>query len=696
MAGKAISSLSVILGATVKPFVSAFNGVKSVVGNFTSSIGGAAGTLLRLTGIGAAVGATFAAIKSAASGISLAAELEQTEVAFRTMLGSADQATAMMQQLQGFAAATPFEFPEIASSAKSLLAFGIGAGDIAKTLQMVGDVASGVGVPLNELAQIYGKAKTQGRLYAEDINQLTGRGIPIIKELAKQFGVSEAEVKKLVESGAVGFPQLQKAFESMTGSGGQFAGLMEAQSQTLAGLWSTLSDTIGMTLAGLTTTIVKAFNVKGAMSSLIAGIGRIGASLQTFVSTYAPLVVSFAARIWSAITSAASAIYSYVAPIVSSIAGVVAANWQSIVSTTLSYWTAAYNLVASLLGAAWSIVSAVWTGIAAVWQWGCSLIGYSTQETGSTTGNVVQGIVDWWQWAASTVAEALTLITFGINNARTIVEYFGTSAAYYVVQFANVVEWGFNAAVSYVVWFGQNFTSLIVDYFNVATTITTNGIGNVARIISNLPGLIAGTTSLADIWTPLTQGFVATASALPTIAARIPGELETALGAQSEAIGSSLVDGAIGALDDLDKQTASVTSSIASTTAGIGDTLAAAAPPEIKTPKLYTAGVSAAADAMGALSDKTKEAKASWEALAYGSAEAQQASAIAAMQTSLAASKPGTSAAAASASPLPKSATSAIAKSAEAKSTKDDTNYAKLIFEWLKANGIGPDLVEAA
>jgi len=46
----------------------------------------------------------------------------------------------------------------------------------------------------------------QGRLFGEDINQLTGRGIPVIQELAKQFGVSESEVKKLVEQGKVGFP----------------------------------------------------------------------------------------------------------------------------------------------------------------------------------------------------------------------------------------------------------------------------------------------------------------------------------------------------------------------------------------------------------------------------------------------------------------------------------------------------------
>ncbi|HEX8309941.1 MAG TPA: tape measure protein, partial [Chthoniobacteraceae bacterium] len=88
----------------------------------------------------------------------------------------------------------------------------------------------------------YGKAKVQGRLFAEDINQLTGRGIPIIGEFAKQFGVAESEVKKLVESGAIGFSNLEQAFKSLTGEGGKFFGMMEQQSGTLQGKVSTFND----------------------------------------------------------------------------------------------------------------------------------------------------------------------------------------------------------------------------------------------------------------------------------------------------------------------------------------------------------------------------------------------------------------------------------------------------------------------
>ncbi len=84
----------------------------------------------------------------------------------------------------------------------------------------------------------------QGRLFGEDINQLTGRGIPVISALASTMGVAESEVKKLVEAGKVGFPQLQTAFQSMTADGGQFNGLMEQLSGTTAGKFSTFVDNV--------------------------------------------------------------------------------------------------------------------------------------------------------------------------------------------------------------------------------------------------------------------------------------------------------------------------------------------------------------------------------------------------------------------------------------------------------------------
>jgi tape measure domain-containing protein len=171
-----------------------------------------------------------------------AGEQEQLGVAFTTMLGDAEKAKTLMGEIADFASATPFELTDIQKGSKALLAFGIEADNVIPSMKNLGDIASGVGINIDELAVIYGKARTAGTLYAEDVNQLTERGIPIIAQLAKQFGVAEGEIKKLVSEGKVGFGDLEEAFSSMSGEGGQFHNLMEAQSETLLGKWSNLQD----------------------------------------------------------------------------------------------------------------------------------------------------------------------------------------------------------------------------------------------------------------------------------------------------------------------------------------------------------------------------------------------------------------------------------------------------------------------
>ena len=171
-------------------------------------------------------------------------QFQQLEVAFNTMLGSADKADALMAQLVRTAAITPFDLEGVAQGAKQLLAYGMEAENVNETLTRLGDIAAGLSMPLNDLVYLYGTTMAQGRLYTQDLNQFTGRGIPMIEELAKVFGVAESKVKDLVEAGRVGFPEVQKVIENLTGEGSKFGGLMEEQSKTITGQISNIEDAI--------------------------------------------------------------------------------------------------------------------------------------------------------------------------------------------------------------------------------------------------------------------------------------------------------------------------------------------------------------------------------------------------------------------------------------------------------------------
>lgn len=169
-------------------------------------------------------------------------EFQQIEVSYTTMLKSRTKATELMNESISLAAKTPFGLMDVANSTKQLVAYGVEANKVTGTIEMLGNVASGVGSNIGDIAYLYGTLKTQGRAFQQDINQFTNRGIPIIKELAKQFGVAESEVKKLVEDGKVGFPQIEKAFKSLTSESGIFYNLMREQSKTLTGQLANLGD----------------------------------------------------------------------------------------------------------------------------------------------------------------------------------------------------------------------------------------------------------------------------------------------------------------------------------------------------------------------------------------------------------------------------------------------------------------------
>ena len=169
-------------------------------------------------------------------------EFQAIEIALSTIIGSEEKAMGLVAQLKDTAAKTPFDMKGVASGAKMLLAYGESADTVNDTLIKLGNIAAGLSQPLGDIVYLYGTTMTQGRLYTQDLNQFTGRGIPMIRELAKEFGVAESEVKKLVEEGKVGFPEVQRVVENLTNETGMFYNLMERQSAAVTGKISNLED----------------------------------------------------------------------------------------------------------------------------------------------------------------------------------------------------------------------------------------------------------------------------------------------------------------------------------------------------------------------------------------------------------------------------------------------------------------------
>ena len=171
-------------------------------------------------------------------------QFQQLEISFNTMLGSADKSKQLMDELIQTAAHTPFDMSSITSGAKQLLAYGTEAKDVNKTLVQLGDIASGLNIPLGDLVYLYGTTVSQGRMFTMDLRQFMGRGVPLAEELGKILHQNATEVQESVSKGKVTSDIFKEAIANMTQAGGRFGGLMEQQSKTLEGQWSNIGDSI--------------------------------------------------------------------------------------------------------------------------------------------------------------------------------------------------------------------------------------------------------------------------------------------------------------------------------------------------------------------------------------------------------------------------------------------------------------------
>lgn len=194
------------------------------------------------------------ATAAGAIGIKTAAELETANIAFTTMLGSGKKAQAFLDQLADFAAKTPFDLPGLQKSAQSLISIGIDSKKVIPIMTTLGNVTSGMGTGaegINRATIAIQQMNAAGRITAEDLNQLRDAGIPVYDLLTAATGKTTAEVAKMAQTGKLGKKELDAMMKALeTGKGlERFAGMMDKQSKSLTGIWSTLKDTFSVGIA---------------------------------------------------------------------------------------------------------------------------------------------------------------------------------------------------------------------------------------------------------------------------------------------------------------------------------------------------------------------------------------------------------------------------------------------------------------
>ncbi len=267
------------------------------------------GLKVTATAIGAVSGAFGAAVLS---GVKYNSQMEQYITSFGTMLGSAEEATKLVNNLKEMGAKTPFETSDLAKASQTLLAFGTSAEDLLPTLQMLGDVSQGNKERFDSLTLAFAQVGSAGKLSGQDLLQFVNAGFNPLNEISKMTGESMAELKERMSAGGVSAEEVAEAFKHATSEGGQFYQAMEAQSQTFNGQMSTLKDNamsfIGKLTQGVTNTLKdsvlptvngwleelqSAFTSNG-VEGVVTAFGSILADACTKLAQAAPGVVDLA------------------------------------------------------------------------------------------------------------------------------------------------------------------------------------------------------------------------------------------------------------------------------------------------------------------------------------------------------------------------------------------------------------------
>ena len=172
--------------------------------------------------------------------------LEKSQAAWNTLLGSQEKAADQMQYLQGMAESAPFSLEALDSGAQKLAQMGYQGRQLRQILRGAGEAAAAVGggdASMTAIIDALAQIGREGRASQDALDAIAGQGVPVWEMLAQQMGRSVTEIRTMSQEGQLladtVIPSLAEGMQT------QFGGAMQAQSQTMQGMTTSLQNLFG-------------------------------------------------------------------------------------------------------------------------------------------------------------------------------------------------------------------------------------------------------------------------------------------------------------------------------------------------------------------------------------------------------------------------------------------------------------------
>lgn len=515
-----------ILGDSSK-FASEVSKLTDTTSKAISSLGSGfskAGTILT-----AAVTAPLAVagVKAAQWASQTAANAEQVDIAFNTMLGP-ERAKKMISDLVEFAKTTPFEMAGLNKATQQMLAYGFAANDIIPMLTDVGNATAALGAGqqgIDAITRALGQMHGKGTAASQEMMQLTEVGIPAWEYLAKALHTDVAGAMEMVTKKAVSADVAIAAIRA--GMQGDFGGLMIKQSRTLTGVLSNLSD-------AATATIMKMYQTD-SYKKMTDALSKLADPIQKLVESLMPLFERGMEALAGMATNAANAINQMSASDIQTIA----------------------KSIGMLAGSGPALL----------------VIGKSMETAGKMLGAFSK--------ASSTVAEGLSVIKGIIPGTLSTVAGLSTGFKSFFGAIAATVQDKLETAILYA-W---EFRDSILKAFSGSIASKLGGVGSaIAGVLGPAltglgPKLLGAVQPAMGVVANLASGFGSATAVLGvlSIAAAVAGTAFVAMGGDITQAAANIASNIVGIADTipgLASQISSVLPQVASGLASAGPTLA--------------------------------------------------------------------------------------------------------------------------
>ena len=490
---KGLKSLNKDLEKIKKP-------TKSITDNLTKGLD-SVGKAATKTGKALSIGVTTPLIALGTAGVKYNAQMEDFEANLTTLLGNADKAKTMLNDLKEMANTTPFETSDLLEATQMMLGFGLQADKTKGYLQTLGDISMGNSEKLMSLTRAFSQMGAAGKATMEDINQMIDAGFNPLQIMAETTGKSMAQLRDEVSAGKITFEDVAGAMQIATSEGGRYYQAMEKASQTMNGKLSTAMDALKTALGELTQSLLpfvtkvveKITEWANAFANLDEGTQEVILKLAGIVAIAGPVLTVFGqisngvsvlitgfGKLKTAFSTGGAGLkaFSSALTFLKSSAGIVVA----VITAIVAIMVVLYNTSESFRNTVNAGLEQIKNALINMWN----TIQPALQQLGEAFGGLLEKLKPLGEFLVTVLAVAFTVVanvlTFLINVITEVLTFFVNLVTTVITFFTETIPNAFNDFITKV----TNFVTSVIDWFKNLPENIGKFIGEILGHIANL------------------------------------------------------------------------------------------------------------------------------------------------------------------------------------------------------------------